>query len=231
MILVAACPGGSLSNVITHFGRGNTALSVSGVGGGGADGAGAHAVQLQLDGGHQPGHGRLAEKLDIDRLGHLVQPAGAAGGADAGGPGAGHAAAGADGKNPQAAGQFFAFRAAGLHRRRPDQRAPAADAGPAADAADRRAAQRLRPVVRLPDDPLPDAPPVARPARGDDRRRHAELGPGAGHHRGAVQLSDLGMVIIASLWGMWHIVSGLACALCWRAPRSGGGNKMLDLLH
>ncbi len=29
MILVAACSGGSLSNVITHFGRGNTALSVS----------------------------------------------------------------------------------------------------------------------------------------------------------------------------------------------------------
>jgi BASS family bile acid:Na+ symporter len=26
---VAACPGGSLSNVVTHFGRGNTALSVS----------------------------------------------------------------------------------------------------------------------------------------------------------------------------------------------------------
>jgi len=29
MILVAACPGGSLSNVVTHMGRGNTALSVS----------------------------------------------------------------------------------------------------------------------------------------------------------------------------------------------------------
>jgi BASS family bile acid:Na+ symporter len=29
MMLVAACPGGSLSNVITHLGRGNTALSVS----------------------------------------------------------------------------------------------------------------------------------------------------------------------------------------------------------
>ena len=29
MMLVAACPGGSLSNVVTHFGRGNTALSVS----------------------------------------------------------------------------------------------------------------------------------------------------------------------------------------------------------
>jgi bile acid:Na+ symporter, BASS family len=29
MILVASCPGGSLSNVVTHLGRGNTALSVS----------------------------------------------------------------------------------------------------------------------------------------------------------------------------------------------------------
>ena len=29
MILVACCPGGSLSNVVTHVGRGNTALSVS----------------------------------------------------------------------------------------------------------------------------------------------------------------------------------------------------------
>jgi BASS family bile acid:Na+ symporter len=29
MLLVAACPGGSLSNVVTHFGGGNTALSVS----------------------------------------------------------------------------------------------------------------------------------------------------------------------------------------------------------
>jgi bile acid:Na+ symporter, BASS family len=29
MILVACCPGGSLSNVVTHVGRGNTALSIS----------------------------------------------------------------------------------------------------------------------------------------------------------------------------------------------------------
>jgi bile acid:Na+ symporter, BASS family len=29
MILVAACPGGALSNIITHFGRGNLALSLS----------------------------------------------------------------------------------------------------------------------------------------------------------------------------------------------------------
>jgi BASS family bile acid:Na+ symporter len=29
MLLVASCPGGSLSNFVTHYGRGNTALSVS----------------------------------------------------------------------------------------------------------------------------------------------------------------------------------------------------------
>ncbi len=28
--------------------------------------------------------------------------------------------------------------------------------------------------------------------------------------------ADLGMVIIASLWGIWHIVSGMSCALYWR---------------
>lgn len=28
--------------------------------------------------------------------------------------------------------------------------------------------------------------------------------------------SDLGMVIIASLWGIWHIVSGMSLAFFWR---------------
>jgi BASS family bile acid:Na+ symporter len=33
----------------------------------------------------------------------------------------------------------------------------------------------------------------------------------------AVQFnSDLGMVIIVSLWGIWHIVSGMSLALLWR---------------
>jgi BASS family bile acid:Na+ symporter len=33
----------------------------------------------------------------------------------------------------------------------------------------------------------------------------------------AVQFnSDLGMVIIASLWGIWHIVSGMSLAFFWR---------------
>ena len=29
--------------------------------------------------------------------------------------------------------------------------------------------------------------------------------------------ADLGMVVVASLWGMWHIVSGLALAGWWRS--------------
>ena len=33
----------------------------------------------------------------------------------------------------------------------------------------------------------------------------------------AVQFNaDLGMVIIASLWGIWHIVSGMTLAVVWR---------------
>jgi BASS family bile acid:Na+ symporter len=28
--------------------------------------------------------------------------------------------------------------------------------------------------------------------------------------------SDLGMVVIASLWGIWHIVSGLGCVVWWQ---------------
>ena len=33
----------------------------------------------------------------------------------------------------------------------------------------------------------------------------------------AVQFNaDLGMVVVASLWGMWHIVSGLSLATLWR---------------
>jgi len=33
----------------------------------------------------------------------------------------------------------------------------------------------------------------------------------------AVQFnSDLGMVTLASLWGIWHIVSGMSLAYLWR---------------
>ena len=41
----------------------------------------------------------------------------------------------------------------------------------------------------------------------------------------AVQFNaDLGMVIIASLWGIWHIVSGLTLALLWRTQGCSTGS-------
>jgi hypothetical protein len=60
--------------------------------------------------------------LDIDAVRHLVQPAGAAGRADAGWAAVTRAAAGAGRAHPQAAGQFFAAGAAGLHRAGPGAR-------------------------------------------------------------------------------------------------------------
>jgi len=36
--------------------------------------------------------------------------------------------------------------------------------------------------------------------------------------------ADLGMVIIASLWGMWHIVSGFTLATAWRRKDARQGH-------
>ena len=41
----------------------------------------------------------------------------------------------------------------------------------------------------------------------------------------AVQFNaDLGMVIVASLWGIWHIVSGMTLALIWRTRDARSGH-------
>jgi BASS family bile acid:Na+ symporter len=57
----------------------------------------------------------------------------------------------------------------------------------------------------------------------DERDRRAVMIEGGMQNAGlalgiiAVQFNaDLGMVIIASLWGIWHIVSGLTLAFFWR---------------
>ena len=66
--------------------------------------------------------------------------------------------------------------------------------------------------------------------RVDERDRRAVMIEGGMQNSGlalgiiAVQFNaDLGMVIIASLWGIWHIVSGLTLATIWRRQdvRSG----------
>jgi BASS family bile acid:Na+ symporter len=36
--------------------------------------------------------------------------------------------------------------------------------------------------------------------------------------------ADLGMVIVASLWGIWHIVSGMTLALIWRTRDARSGH-------
>jgi len=41
----------------------------------------------------------------------------------------------------------------------------------------------------------------------------------------AVQFNaDLGMVIVASLWGIWHIISGMTLALIWRTRDARSGH-------
>ena len=34
--------------------------------------------------------------------------------------------------------------------------------------------------------------------------------------------ADLGMAMIASLWGIWHIISGLSLAIWWRRKDARG---------
>jgi len=63
MILVAACPGGNLSNVRNPFRPWQYGAFGQCVGGGQPDRAGGDSLQLQLDGGFQPGHGRLAQAV------------------------------------------------------------------------------------------------------------------------------------------------------------------------
>ena len=57
----------------------------------------------------------------------------------------------------------------------------------------------------------------------DERDRRAVMIEGGMQNSGlalgiiAVQFNaDLGMVLIASLWGIWHIVSGMTLATFWR---------------
>jgi BASS family bile acid:Na+ symporter len=71
---------------------------------------------------------------------------------------------------------------------------------------------------------------AARAFRVDRRDQRAIMIEGGMQNSGlalgiiAVQFNaDLGMVIIASLWGMWHIVSGMALATLWRTQDARSG--------
>jgi len=221
MILVACCPGGALSNYVTHFGRGNTALSISisGV---------AALLALVLTPFNfawmvsaNPATAAWLRRLDIDAsaiwwslLLLLAVPMTA-------GLLANHRWPEVTRRLRKPLGRFsllalFAFIALGLVRER-----------------------HLLNVQLLPQVAiviLHNASGLALGAlaalafRLPVRDRRAVVIEGGMQNSGlalgiiAVQFNaDLGMVIIASLWGIWHIVSGMTLAVSWRRidARSG----------
>jgi BASS family bile acid:Na+ symporter len=222
MILVAACPGGSLSNVVTHLGRGNTALSVS-------ISAVASLLALLLTPlnftwmvSTNPVTRAWLRTLEIDpsgiwwsllvllalpmTLGLLV----------------GHFAPvfTAALRKPLArfsVGALLVFIAAGLWRERALLTA------------------QILPqfVIVIGHNALGLALGwlTAKAFRVSERDGRAVIIEGGMQNSGlalgiiAVQFNaDLGMVIIASLWGIWHIVSGMSLAWIWR-------NKDARLAH
>jgi BASS family bile acid:Na+ symporter len=148
MLLVAACPGGSLSNVVTHQGRGNTALSVS-------ISAVASVLALFFTPFNftwmmatNPVTASWMRPLAIDPsdilfslLALLALPMALSG--------ARPLPARADREDPQAARQLQPGRTARVHRDRAGAAARAADPADPAAARDRCAAQRTRPGARL----------------------------------------------------------------------------------
>lgn len=221
MMLVACCPGGSLSNVITHMGRGNTALSVS---------VSAVASLIALVAtpfnftwmvSANPATAGWLRKLEIDPSGIwlslLILLA-----------------------IPMALGLLFAHK---LPLATARIRKPLANFSLIAlllfIVAGLIKERQLLTLGLLPTLGLV----VLHNASGlffgwitstvlrvSERDRRAVMIEGGMQNSGlalgiiAVQFNqDLGMVVIASLWGIWHIVSGLACVVYWRNKDARSG--------
>lgn len=214
MILVAACPGGSLSNVITHFGHGNTALSVS---------VSAVASLIALVAtpfnfawmvAANPATAGWLRQLEIDPSGIWISLLLLLAVPMALGLACSQQLPRITAKIQKPLAHFslvalVAFIVLGLIKER------------------QLLTLGLLPTLAI---------VVLHNASGllfgyltsvamkvSVRDRRAVMIEGGMQNSGlalgiiAVQFnSDLGMVIVASLWGMWHIVSGLACALWWR---------------
>lgn len=214
MILVACCPGGSLSNVVTHHGRGNTALSVS-------ISAVAAVLALVLTPFNftwmvsaNPATAGWLRQLNIDAsdiwwslLALLALPM-------ALGLLCSHRAPGLTARIQKPLGTFslvalLLFIVGGLIKERHLLNAALLP--------------QLLIVVLHNAGGLLLGWLAAKAFRVAERDMRAIVIEGGMQNSGlalgiiAVQFnSDLGMVIIASLWGMWHIVSGMSLALLWR---------------
>lgn len=215
MILVAACPGGALSNVITHMGRGNTALSVS-------VSAVASVLALFLTPfnftwmvSSNPATASWLRSLAIDAsdiwVSLVVLLA-----------------------VPMSLGLFIAHRfpAVAARLRRPLGRFAVAAllAFIAAGLFRERALLTAQILPQLLIVVLHNAGGLllgwlcASAFRVSERDRRAITIEGGMQNSGlalgiiAVQFNaDLGMVIVASLWGIWHVVSGLTMVGWWRS--------------
>ncbi len=214
MILVAACPGGSLSNVITHFGRGNTALSVSVSAVASVIALFATPFNFSWMVAANPATASWLRTLSIDAsdiwISLLVLLA-----------------------IPMALGLLFAHRMPLVTKLIQKPLANFSLFALFAFIVLGLVKERQLLTLGL----LPTLAIVvvhnacglffgyitAKAMRVSERDRRAVMIEGGMQNSGlalgiiAVQFgSDLGMVIVASLWGIWHIVSGLTCALWWR---------------
>jgi BASS family bile acid:Na+ symporter len=214
MILVACCPGGSLSNFVTHYGRGNTALSVS-------ISAVAAMMALFLTPFNftwmvstNPATAAWLKQLDIDAsaiwwslLALLAVPMSL-------GLLFSHRLPTLTAKIRKPLGNFsllalLAFIVLGLIRER--------------QLLNVQILPQLAIVILHNAAGLTLGWLAARAFRVAVRDRRAIMIEGGMQNSGlalgiiAVQFNaDLGMVIIASLWGIWHIVSGMSLAVLWR---------------
>ncbi len=214
MILVACCPGGSLSNFVTHFGRGNTALSVTLT-------AVSSLLALFLMPfnftwmvASNPATAGWLRQLEIDPsgiwwslLGILALPM-------ALGLWCNHRLPRLTARIRRPLANFslvalLAFIVIGLIRERHllnAQILPQFTIVILHNAAGLALGWLSALAFRLP--------------RPDRRAITVEAGmQNSGLALGIIAVtfgSDLGMVIVASLWGIWHIVSGLTLATIWR---------------
>lgn len=214
MILVAACPGGSLSNYLTYFGRGNTALSVT-------VSCVAALMALVLTPfnfawmvASNPATAGWLRQLDIDPSGIWFSLLALLALPMAAGMTVSHQWPRLSARWRKPLGNFslialLAFIVAGLISQR------------------QLLTLGLLPMLLIVivhnASGLMFGYLTSRTMRISVADRRAVMLEGGMQNSGlalgiiAVQFhSDLGMVIIASLWGMWHIVSGMACALWWR---------------
>lgn len=214
MLLIAACPGGSVSNYIVHYGRGNTALSVSVSAAGSVMALFLTPFNFAWMIASNPGTAAWLREIDIDpsgvwvnllvllalplSLGLLVA----------------HYRPVLGERMRRPLGKFslvalVLFIVAGLAAQRSNltaQRLPELLLAMAHNGAGMLLGWLTATAMRVPE--------------GDRRAVTIEGGFQSGGLALAIVAvqfnSDLGMVLFTSMWAIWQIVSGMSCAMAWR---------------